>query len=469
MIFFSCGVYFTLFAGSSKATAATTENIYTSAPSMANVAKDIHRAVLQSIQNMGIDVDLPEDETENGETSYLSKVFQVGKWNITRGIFWGIDDLDQSAEYISSQKEILAAEYVAYQNFATGTLHDRREIFQQAMQMSPEELESAIARIAPLQQKQSAIQMWAQSMKAMEPFFEQDSIYAKVAKITSLLVILFLFVSLIPDAVALVMHDDTFKTRTMIMRFGMAIAAIVIIRSAPYMIMAGIQISDGVRYFVTGGLDLGDAVMQMLDAKVEILGLSDSFGVMKFSLLAFVAKLSYYLAASIIYILFVLADISMAILAIIFPISVAISLIPVFRDTWKKWLQGYLAILIWMPLSAIYTYIMLLIVGTMSTSSSLLAFSIVCIAYAIGAAKIPALARDASAVAVDHLVMQGAMIPASMATMGGHRARAAVLQTASSAAGLGVGKVGKVINKSNISKVMKNTMADINPYDFRQK
>lgn len=447
-IFFSFWLCSILLLGSSRAIAATTENIYTSAPSMADVAKDIHRAVLQSIQNMGIDIDVPEDKYENGDTSYLSKVFQVGQWNITRGIFWGIDDLNQSAEYISSQKEILAAEYVAYQDFAAGTLHDRREMFQQAMQMSPEELESAIARIAPLQEKQSAIQMWAQSMKAMEPFFEQDPIYAKIAKITSFLVIVFLFVSLVPDAVALVMNDEAFKIRTIIMKFGMAIAAIVIIRSAPYMIMAGIQISDGVRYFVTGGLDLGDAVMQMLDAKVEILGLSDSFSVMKFSLLVFIAKLSYYLAASIIYILFILADISMAILAIIFPISVTISLIPVFRDTWKKWLQGYLAILIWMPLSAIYTYIMLLIVGTMSTSSSLLAFSIVCIAYAIGAAKIPALARDASAVAVDHLVMQGAMIPASMAAMGGHRARAAVVSTATSAVGLSAGKIGNAIVKN---------------------
>jgi hypothetical protein len=120
----------------------------------------------------------------------------------------------------------------------------------------------------------------------------------------------------------------------------------------------------------------------------------------------------------------------------------------VFRDTWKKWLQGYLAILIWMPLAAIYTYIMLLIVGTMSTSSSLLAFSIVCIAYAIGAAKIPALARDASAVAVDHLVMQGAMIPASMAAMGGHRARTAVVSTATSAVGLSAGKIGNAIVKN---------------------
>lgn len=193
------------------------------------------------------------------------------------------------------------------------------------------------------------------------------------------------------------------------------------------MIMFGISMSDNVRNLISNSAfgdanSAGDIVGKLLRAKVDYLGIDPAISLVDlFSKTAsmFIAQilgwLSYFIAAAVLFVIVLLGDIMMSITAIVGPIICAMSLMPSFEDNLGNWFKGYMTLLFYGPLAAVYS-VMLVAILTIGLDTSALSFIIISISYIIGATNVPNMAKSLSGTVLAGLAIGLASMPMKFAT-----------------------------------------------------
>jgi len=101
------------------------------------------------------------------------------------------------------------------------------------------------------------------------------------------------------------------------------------------------------------------------------------------------------------------------------PVALLVALIPGQEKFVASWVRGYLTLLFWPPLAAIYS-ILAVIIMVVSIDTSTFVYVGVSIAYIIGASKIPNISEGLSTAAVATVAITVATMP-SKALMGSVR------------------------------------------------
>lgn len=204
-------------------------------------------------------------------------------------------------------------------------------------------------------------------------------------------------------------------------------ALLLIIIFLPNMIMFGVSMSDSIRNFISntsfGNVDsAGDIVGKLLRAKVDYLGIDPSTSILSIvgstaSMLiaSFLGWLSYFIAAAVIFVIVLLGDIMMSLTAVVGPLIAAISLMPSFEANFGNWFKGYITLLFYGPLAAVYS-VMLVAILTIGLDTSALAFIIISVAYIVGATNIPNMSKSMSGTVLAGLAIGLASMPMKFAT-----------------------------------------------------
>lgn len=207
------------------------------------------------------------------------------------------------------------------------------------------------------------------------------------------------------------------------------------------MILFGISMSDSVRDMITnssfGNVEsAGDVVGRLLRAKVDYLGIdpaisiTDLFGKSASMLLAqFLGWLSYFIAAAVLFVIVLLGDIMMALTAVVGPLICALSLMPSFENNFGHWFKGYITLLFYGPLAAVYS-VMLVAILTIGLDTSALAFIIISVSYIIGATNVPNMAKNLSGTVLAGLAIGLASMPTKFATGALTQASGSMLRSA---------------------------------------
>lgn len=193
------------------------------------------------------------------------------------------------------------------------------------------------------------------------------------------------------------------------------------------MIMFGISMSDGVRNMVSSAAfgdvnSAGDVVGKLLRAKIDYLNIDPGASLLELftstasALLAkFFSWLSYFIAAAVLFVIVLLGDIMMSLTAVVGPLLCALSLMPTFEANFGHWFKGYITLLFYGPLAAVYA-VMLVAIMTIGLDTSALAFIIISIAYIVGATNVPNMAKSLSGTVLAGLAIGIASMPMKFAT-----------------------------------------------------
>lgn len=136
-----------------------------------------------------------------------------------------------------------------------------------------------------------------------------------------------------------------------------------------------------------------------------------------------VAYIAKWLAAAVLSVLLILADVMMAITIVLGPIVAALSFIPLFDTYLQNWIKGYVTFLFYQPLASAFTILSFVMIAV-TMDSGLAAFLILVVCYVGACMKIPNIADGLSSSALMSVAMMMAFAPAMIAmkttsTLGG--------------------------------------------------
>lgn len=146
----------------------------------------------------------------------------------------------------------------------------------------------------------------------------------------------------------------------------------------------------------------------------RILGLGGSGGGWQELFLCFVVPILRVVNSAVAYVLYVFADVSVAILAVMSPIFLGLSLLPAFENFAASQLKSFVSYLFWVPLAAVFS-VLSVALATVSLDTGLLAFFILSICYIYAAIKIPVICESLSTAVLASAVIAAATLPEAAA------------------------------------------------------
>jgi hypothetical protein len=202
-------------------------------------------------------------------------------------------------------------------------------------------------------------------------------------------------------------------------------------------IFGGIAFSDLVRDFIAVGAspDGGSAfeiISDLLKARLAMTGASSSTSFINL-IRAGVGQvfgrlftyIGYALASVILYVILILSDVLMSLSCITAPIVIALSMAPTFEHSLSSLVKGYITLLFYGPLAAVYA-IILIVIMMIGLDSSALAFILISIVYIMGATQIPHMAKSLSGTVLAGTAIALATAPMKLAQGAGRAAAGGV-------------------------------------------
>lgn len=280
-------------------------------------------------------------------------------------------------------------------------------------------------------------------LKDLPGFGSGNTIFDRTQSIGYLVLLIGIMARIVFAAYKVLTHQEVkaYETITVLVK---AMVLLLVIANLRGMIVGGLDMSDAAASAISGGDPSGimTAAQEMLTIRSNIAAISDGNSGAFLSIPSvrdIVGFLAYRIAAAVIYVLLILGDVMMAITSAVGPIVIGISTIPAFERYMGQWIRSFITFMFYGPLAVVYC---ILLVGIMAVGidSSFLTFIVICIAYIIGATKVPSMSENMSGAALAGMAMGMAAMPALAAK-----------------AGLGVGGrigAGAVTSKLGLSKLL---------------
>ena len=254
-------------------------------------------------------------------------------------------------------------------------------------------------------------------------FFSGTTIFRKMQFFGMLLLFTAVMIKLALMAYGLLVDGDPPESVAWFRIFFKMILLMFIIMYSGRMIMFGISMADSVKNVILNGAFAGgngmDTVMDLMDARMDYASTKMSMDLGTFiteSVSTFIAYglgwVGYFLASGALFVLIIAGDVLMGLSATVFPIVCALTLIPGFENSIGNWIKTYISLLFYGPLAAVYA-VLLVGILTIGIDTSPIVFIIISVAFIMGAAQIPEMARGLSGTVLAGMAIGIASLPVS--------------------------------------------------------
>jgi hypothetical protein len=190
------------------------------------------------------------------------------------------------------------------------------------------------------------------------------------------------------------------------------------------MITIGMTVSTAVGNAILGGADVAQAVSdisEIVDMKQSLVSTS---GVITGMIADAFVTISGAIARAVVYVMFILSDVMVAIASVIGPWMLVLSLLP-FCESWiSHWIKSYITFLFYRPLACLLC-VVLYIVGLTGMDMGLVELMITCIVFVMAAVKVPSMAENMGGAAAAVGAGMAGMVSRSLKTGASIGARAA--------------------------------------------
>lgn len=396
-----------------------------------------YEQVQQEILDKVKDGYMPSLQDSMSKRGYLLDSIVANRWVITRGVVWGFEGISNLRQIIASPANLDA---IGFSETMT-KLQERKshEVnSNRIINISEEDIERCQKNTR--KDVEERYKTYIQSLENLEKtgFFGHGagakSIYDKSLFVGIILLTLTTMARMGWMAYTHMIKGES-NTNPMIWAqiFIKFMFLLLLLMFMKKIIFGGIAFSDLIRDFIAAGASPSggsafEIISDLLHARLAMTGTTSSlslidlikngvghfFGV-------FFAYVGYALASVILYVILILSDVLMSLSCITAPIVIALSMAPTFENALSDWVKGYVTLLFYGPLAAVYA-ILLIVIMMIGLDSSTLAFILISIVYIMGATQIPHMAKSLSGTVLAGTAIALATAPMKLAQGAGRAA-----------------------------------------------
>ena len=400
--------------------------------------EQIQQEALDNIKAGGVP-SIPQDSMS--KKGYLLDNIVANRWVITRGVVWGFEGISSLRELIASPANLDA---IGFSEMMTNLRNEKAQDlhFTQTTNISEAEIESYKEKTR--QDIAERYSTYIQSFENLEKtgFFGHGdgakSIYDKSLFVGIILLTLTTMARMGWMAYTnMIKGEGNSNPMVWTQIFIKFVFLLLLLMFMKKIIFGGIAFSDLVRDFIAVGAspDGGSAfeiISDLLKARLAMTGASSSTSFINL-IRAGVGQvfgrlftyIGYALASVILYVILILSDVLMSLSCITAPIVIALSMAPTFEHSLSSWVKGYITLLFYGPLAAVYA-IILIVIMMIGLDSSALAFILISIVYIMGATQIPHMAKSLSGTVLAGTAIALATAPMKLAQGAGRAAAGGV-------------------------------------------
>ncbi len=269
------------------------------------------------------------------------------------------------------------------------------------------------------------VSKFASGLKNVPGIQAEDSIYDRSLAISRVIWSVIFVVQIIWTAYKMLIAGENKDMITTIFKGMFVFISLFFIREIA---MIGVSISTALGDAMLGGTDVAHAVSdisEIVELKQNIVSASSS-GFLKGFAADLIITISGLVARAVVYVMFILSDVMVAITIVIGPWMIVLSMLP-FCENWiSHWVKSFITFLFYRPLACLLC-VVLYIVGLTGLDVGLVELMITCIVFVMAAVKVPSMAENmggaAAAVGAGMTGMVGKGLKAG-ASLGAHAAGA---------------------------------------------
>ncbi len=269
------------------------------------------------------------------------------------------------------------------------------------------------------------VSKFASGLKNVPGIQAEDSIYDRSLAISRVIWSVIFVVQIIWTAYKMLIAGENKDMITTIFKGMFVFISLFFIREIA---MIGVSISTALGDAMLGGTDVAHAVSdisEIVELKQNIVSASSS-GSLKGFAADLIITISGLVARAVVYVMFILSDVMVAITIVIGPWMIVLSMLP-FCENWiSHWVKSFITFLFYRPLACLLC-VVLYIVGLTGLDVGLVELMITCIVFVMAAVKVPSMAENmggaAAAVGAGMTGMVGKGLKAG-ASLGAHAAGA---------------------------------------------
>lgn len=269
------------------------------------------------------------------------------------------------------------------------------------------------------------VSKFASGLKNVPGIQAEDSIYDRSLAISRVIWSVIFVVQIIWTAYKMLIAGENKDMITTIFKGMFVFISLFFIREIA---MIGVSISTALGDAMLGGTDVAHAVSdisEIVELKQNIVSASSS-GFLKGFAADLIITISGLVARAVVYAMFILSDVMVAITIVIGPWMIVLSMLP-FCENWiSHWVKSFITFLFYRPLACLLC-VVLYIVGLTGLDVGLVELMITCIVFVMAAVKVPSMAENmggaAAAVGAGMTGMVGKGLKAG-ASLGAHAAGA---------------------------------------------
>ncbi len=189
----------------------------------------------------------------------------------------------------------------------------------------------------------------------------------------------------------------------------------------------GMSVSTAVGNAMLGNTDVAHAVSDISD----IVGMKQSLASVSSGLLGNMIAQAFIhicgtVAQAVVYVMFILSDVMVAISAVIGPWMLVLSMLPFCNEWISHWIKSFITFLFYRPLACLLC-VVLYIIGLTGMDTGLVELMITCIVFIMAAVKVPSMAENMGGAAAAVGAGMAGMVSKSLKAGAGVGARAAGL------------------------------------------
>lgn len=269
------------------------------------------------------------------------------------------------------------------------------------------------------------VSKFASGLKNVPGIQAEDSIYDRSLAISRVIWSVIFVVQIVWTAYKMLIAGENKDMITTIFKGMFVFISLFFIREIA---MIGVSISTALGDAMLGGTDVAHAVSdisEIVELKQNIVSASSS-GFLKGFAADLIITISGLVARAVVYAMFILSDVMVAITIVIGPWMIVLSMLP-FCENWiSHWVKSFITFLFYRPLACLLC-VVLYIVGLTGLDVGLVELMITCIVFVMAAVKVPSMAENmggaAAAVGAGMTGMVGKGLKAG-ASLGAHAAGA---------------------------------------------
>lgn len=364
-----------------------------------------------STKNAGIEAD--------SRTAKMFASLMSNSWQITRVLVFGLTGLDETVNLLANDESLK-------QELARRTQLQKLEMGgkwggpnRDGLNVEPIDYEFGGLDHKTMQviKDRKNIVEGINELKGIPGFTSNNSVYDRVARLSILLLTLFLairMINLIFNRILGVAQEQSVAEELFecFLRYIIFIAFVLLVK---WGIVALMMFSDMTRNVIIGASTNGGieqiaehmSTMTRVRGTLAKMGAGESLSIVNMANTGFdltsmirssVSYLCYVMTGSIVYVMVILGDIMMGISAVLAPLILSISMIKAFSGWANNLFTSLVKYSLYLPIAAIYMLTMCMI-QLLSPTTGFFSFFIISIAFLFGATKIPALADALSGAA----------------------------------------------------------------------